>query len=140
MKKFMTMSAFFLSAACMSVHTPSFATGFIDDISLGVEKATQGLLNTGSHHYKHHRATNDETTRSHSPASYGTRFIDPTAAATPPVIVQDPVSSTAFSAGPDTSSKTQQPSQTIPQEQGIGTATMPKTAIRPPNPSYTTQE
>ncbi|MCR9191037.1 MAG: hypothetical protein NXI01_00050 [Gammaproteobacteria bacterium] len=25
MKKFMTMSAFFLSAACISVHTPSFA-------------------------------------------------------------------------------------------------------------------
>lgn len=150
MKKFMTMSAFFLSAACLSVHTPSFANGFIEDISLGAEKATQGLLNNGSKHHRRQGVTHkDETTHSQSAAyddkkSYDTQFSDRTSSASA-VVDQDPLSSTkpstASIATPDTSPKTQQQSsQSVPQERGDRTDTLLQSPIRPAAPKYTSQE
>ena len=153
MKKFMTMSAFFLSAACLSVHTPSFARGFFDDISRGAEKASQGLMNTGSsHHNKRHRATNDETMPSQSSqAPDGTKpygqFTD--SAAPQSVTAQDPQlapateSPTTSPATSDTSQPALQSSNSAPKEQPVGTPKAPKThisTIRPPAPSYMTEQ
>lgn len=39
MKQFMTVSALFLSAACLCAHTPSFAKSLVDDVSNTTSRA-----------------------------------------------------------------------------------------------------
>jgi len=48
MKKFMTLSAFFLSAACISVHTPSFAERTAtQQVTDGTENVVKGTIKGG---------------------------------------------------------------------------------------------
>ncbi len=152
MKKFMTMSAFFLSAACLSVHTPSFASGLFGDIISGAEKASQSLMKRGSsHHDKLDHATKLETMPNQSSQApdgtetYG-QLIGPTATS---VTSQDALlapsteSPTASPATSDTSQPALQSSNPGQKERPVRSITAPNTnnpTLGPPAPSYMTEQ
>lgn len=64
MKQFMTVSAFFLSAACLCTHTPSFASSGgngLMEIFAGAQKASSNLPNGATHHRKTMQSPREES-------------------------------------------------------------------------------